>query len=498
MRVLGCDVSKNFLVFYDGSSYLVYVDNARAFKTAKRLPRNAVVFTDLKEIVNRGDIVVLEQTGSYGVRYAKLLESLGVQVFIADGKAFKRFRGHKNTTKNDFVDAKYLRKMFLYEPEEDDEEDWRRFIYPFHYERYRLRTLVRHKIRLEKDLTRFINRLRQLLTNVLPDSNYYDLPRLKFINSLDEIEKELLQVPDALTIPAITEVEKIKTTLKAIELTEKEIESIVINHSDYEILRTFPLGLMSIASLMAYYWDIELFHSKDAFISYVLMGTKSEQSGTSVNTNRTDKTRTEVKAFLYMIYFQSFRQNSPFYSLAQWLKRNYTGGHQNKKRFIKFAHKLLELVYYALKYRLTFPEVVELTLSNMKKQFAVLEKISYDEERIANYRFPELFWVRYSRLKALIPVYQDIASNAWKRAGIITGKEPNGRIEEEVDGINKKRDSQAGKRTSKTGGSGTPSPYGGKVHRSLYESSEGGGIRAGTESNNLQLRDIPTSPKNKS
>ena len=424
MKVWGCDVSKNFLVFHDGTQYLIYVDNAKAFRTTRKLPKDALVLTKLEEIVEKGDIVVLEQTGSYGIRYARKLESLGVKVFVADGKAFKRFRGHRNTTKNDFIDAKFLRKMFLYKPEEDDEENWIRYIYPFHYDRYRLRVLLRHKIRLEKDLTRFVNRLRQFLANTFSDKDYYDYNRQKLLNRLDDIEKELYQNPDALTVAALTEIEKIKTTIKAIKLTEKEIESIVLNHHDYPILKTFPFGLMTMAALIAYYWDINLFHSKDAFISYVLMGTKREQSGTSVNCNRTDKTRTEVKALFYMIYLQSFRKESSLYPLAQWVKRNYTGGHQNKKRFIKFAHKLLEMVYYALKHSLTFPETVEYTLSNMKKQFQVLEKISYNEEKVASYRFPEYFWMRFSRLKALIPVYQDIASRAWKRAEIITGIKP--------------------------------------------------------------------------
>jgi len=491
-RVLGCDVSKNFLVFYDGTQYIVYVDNAKAFKTAKKLPRDALLVTKLEEVVKEGDTVILEQTGSYGVRYAKRLEFLGVKVLIADGKAFKRFRGQKATTKNDFIDAKYLRKMYLFKPEEDDEEDWKKFIYPFHYDRYRLRTLVRHKIRSEKDLTRFINRLRQLLADIFPERDYYDYNRQKLLNRLEEIEKELIQTPDALTVAALTEIEKIKATLKAIELVEKEIESIVLNHPDYDILKTFPLGLMSIASLIAYYWDIDLFHSKDAFISYVLMGTKREQSGTSVNSNRTDKTRTEVKAFLYMVYLQSFKQNSPLYALAQWVKRNYTGGHQNKKRFVKFAHKLLELVFYALKHRLTFPEVVEFTLNNMQKQLNILEKISYDEERIANYRYPERFWVRFSRLRALVPVYQDIASHAWRRAEIITGVKPNGREEKGGnDGTNQERNGQKGKGAPKTGRGGAPDPHGGEVHRGIYESSERGSIGTGKESNNLKLRGIP-------
>ncbi|WP_457679211.1 IS110 family transposase [Thermovibrio sp.] len=489
MKILGCDVSKNFLVFYDGTQYVVYVDNVKAFKNTKKLPNNALLITDLRKLIKEGDIVILEQTGSYGVRYAKKMGSLGAKVLIADGKAFKRFRGQKATAKNDFIDAKYLRKMALYEPEEDDEEDWRKYIYEFHYDRYRLRTLVRHKIRSEKDLTRFTNRLRQLLADIFHEKAYYDYNRKKLLNRLEEVEKELLQTPDALTVAALTEIEKIKATLKATELVEKEIESIVLNHPDYGILKTFPLGLMSIASLIAYYWDIDLFHSKDSFISYVLMGTKREQSGTSVNSNRTDKTRTEVKAFLYMIYLQTFRKNSLLYPLAQWVKRNYTGGHQNKKRFIKFAHKLLELVYYALKYRLTFPEVIELTLNNMQKQFSALEKISYDEGRIANYRYPELFWVRFSRLRALIPVYQDIASRAWKRAEIITGKEP-GRGEE-VNGANKERNCQKDKGISETERCRTPSSHSRKMHRGFYGSSEGGSVRAGTENNDFKLRDIP-------
>ncbi|WP_461832072.1 hypothetical protein [Aquifex sp.] len=50
-----------------------------------------------KEIVNDA-IVVLEQTGAYGIRWAYIFSDFGAKVFIADGKEFKAFR-HGQTGK---------------------------------------------------------------------------------------------------------------------------------------------------------------------------------------------------------------------------------------------------------------------------------------------------------------------------------------------------------------------------------------------------------------
>jgi len=78
-RVLGCDVSKDYIILHDGSqAYKLSLEN----------------FKNLQKLVNNS-IVVIEQTGAYGLRWGQVLEDLGAKVYIADGKDFKNFKLYK-------------------------------------------------------------------------------------------------------------------------------------------------------------------------------------------------------------------------------------------------------------------------------------------------------------------------------------------------------------------------------------------------------------------
>jgi hypothetical protein len=91
------------------------------------------------------------------------------------------------------------------------------------------------------------------------------------------------------------------TCLASIFLSVSELlQVLTINHPslwmpkvdifDYEILKSFHgLNDILIATLMAYYWDIERFKDVDSFIGYMVMGANPEVSGTSLNRMRTDE-----------------------------------------------------------------------------------------------------------------------------------------------------------------------------------------------------------------
>ena len=61
-------------------------------KAVKKAKLKAKEIKNLSELIKNGDTVILEQTGTYGLSYAKRIEQLGATVLIADGKEFKRFR----------------------------------------------------------------------------------------------------------------------------------------------------------------------------------------------------------------------------------------------------------------------------------------------------------------------------------------------------------------------------------------------------------------------
>ena len=154
---------------------------------------------------------------------------------------------------------------------------------------------------------------------------------------------------------------------------EEEITSIARNHKDYEILKSFHgLNDILIATLMAYYWDIEGFKDVDSFIGYMVMGANPEVSGTSLNRMKTDKARAEVKGKFFMLFLQSNKENSPYKPLIDLLRSRLGGGNNQKKRYIKFLTDLLELVYYALKYRLSFDQAVAWKVKELEREKARL------------------------------------------------------------------------------------------------------------------------------
>ena len=91
-----------------------------------------------------------------------------------------------------------------------------------------------------------------------------------------------------------------------------------------------------IATLIAYYWDIERFKDVDSFIGYMVMGANPEVSGTSLNRMKTDKARAEVKGKFFMLFLQSHKESSPYKPLIDLLRSRLGGGNNQKKRYIKF------------------------------------------------------------------------------------------------------------------------------------------------------------------
>ena len=393
-KVIGCDVAKDFVILYDGKGYYHYGTRKTRIK---RVKVKEISYDELKDLI-ANSTVILEQTGTYGIRFANIFSDLGAEVLIADGKAINRFRRGGN--KDDFLDAKAIREMYF-------DKRFTKHINPFHKQRFTLRTLIRHHKRLQKELTRSVNRVKQHLAHLFPEENYHELPRHKLFKSLEEIKQKLLQHPDAISIVAIHEITTIQNILKAVEDTKKEIESIVLNHDDYFILKSFGLGNLQIASLIAYYWDINLFKTKDAFISYVLMGVKKEQSGSSVYSHKTDKSRTEVKGYLYLFFLKCHQIDNPLKPLAEFMKLKEKA---HKKRYIKFLDKILEMIYYALKERKQFGEIIEKILTEKRTQLLqIKEKISQKETKKDLELYRRLL-ERYRNTSDLLLVCEDIST----------------------------------------------------------------------------------------
>ncbi len=381
-KIYGCDIGAKFIILHDGKNFYQIKDHK-----------------DLQEIRDLGltenDIVVLEQTGAYGIRWAEIFTSIGLKVYIADGKDFKNFRMAFSKKKDDVIDAYYLRKYY---------KEKKHKCRPYNPIQTHLRALIRQHIRNEKDLTKHINRLKQYLAVIFPLKDYHLKPRSTFIKLLPEIEKQLVQSPHALNNLALTELKKVLLTLTENKALEEEITSIAKHHKDYEILNTFPIGDIQIATIIAYSYNIKDFPNKDAFIAYVLMGSNLEQSGTSIYKVKTDKARTEVKGLFYTLFMQAHRKTAnwthPLNPLALHVKTLVNTSYNYKKRYIKFLSRFLELIYIARKHNLTFKEAVDHKINLLlQEQQNILKK----PDQISTYKAYKL-----SRIKAVIETLEQI------------------------------------------------------------------------------------------
>jgi len=350
-RVIGCDVGAEFIIAYDG-------EQIRKIEEVSQIPEEW-----------RGAIFVLEQTGAYGVKWAEILSKYGA-VFIADGKDFKRFRQAHTNKKTDQLDAIYLREYYLRHKER---------CRPYEPQVIWMRALIRQHIRNQKDITKHTNRILQYLLVIKPEEKRPS--RYKLFKKLNNLEEELKRTPHALSQLALAEIEKLRICLQADQKIREEILSITRNHPDYEILRTFPMSDIQIACLLAYSWDINRFKDKDAYIGYVCMGSTVEQSGKSYRV-KTEKARTEVKGIFYMLYMSAHRKKSPLKPLAELTKELVPQSYNNKKRYIKFLSRFLELTYYARKERTDYRTTLERAIQRRREELAHTLKKEEEEHNL--------------------------------------------------------------------------------------------------------------------
>ena len=395
MEIWGCDVGAKFIILHNGR---------QAFKVEN--PQ------EVSQIIKPSAVVVLEQTGAYGVRWAEIFTSLGAKVYIADGRDFKNFRMAHSRKKDDRLDAFYLRKYYAEKPHK---------CRPYNPLQVHIRALIRQHIRNEKDITKHVNRLRQYLAVIFPLRDFYKLNRSKFFKLLPTLEEELKQTPHALSELALSELRKLKIVLEENQRLEEEIVSIARNHPDYEILKTFPIGDLQIATLLAYSWDISTFPNKDGYLAYVLMGANLEQSGVSVYKVKTDKARTEVKGIFYMLYLLAHRKTAkwthPLNPLVNLVKDLVNARHNYKKRYIKFLSRFLELTYYARKYRLSYTETLNLKLQRLQKElYHLKEKEPTETKTFKAYRLTKAI-TTFKELIKLAPQGKDIPEPPKEGAG---------------------------------------------------------------------------------
>ncbi len=461
-KIHGCDVGRGVVIGYTPEiGWWAYVENpnlrrkiekgktkyitkaktvriTRGGKTYEvqkrvRIPvREVWLVKDLSEVVKEGDVVVLERTGSNGLRYARMFQDLGAAVYLVDGKLFNRFRSSFGS-KDDFSDAKGLYTyayLYAIKREEKGIPDHLRFIFRDMKDLrlYRLidvevkvRYLINAYRRADKDLTNAINRLKDHLTAFLPDSAPFRT-RMYILSHLDEFPA-MIEDPDYRKIIKY-EIERVKMAAKMKERIAVRIREILQAYypEEYELLQTIPhISIIQIAVLLAYGGmrvAEKMIRTRDELIGYALEGSRRTQSG-ETDARRKDKERREVLHVFWMHYIQAHQEKHPLHPLVEYLRTSY-GGDITKKRYRKYLDKILEVSRLMLKYRLTFEQAVLFRARRLERHLKhIYEQVGGAWELMSQRRLREAYHVAAS-LKA----YREILR--------ITGEDAISRIIDEV------------------------------------------------------------------
>jgi len=353
-KVWGVDVSKNYIVAYDGETFYKF---------------GIGEIEDFGALLKPGDVVVLEQTGVYSLPWIFSFLKRGAEVYIAHTTALKQLRAFIGASKNDVKDAELLRKLYFEG----------RFIYRFDENRFWLRFYFFSYRRSVKDFSILVNRLRAFIHLVKPNLGDFKTSR----KGLEELKKKIEgKVKKDFAYAYIYRlVEKLLLTIEDRKIFEKELHKYLVIHKDYEILKSFPhFSDLVIAGLVSTYWDIERFQSSkvktfsngkvkikkveavDRFISYLIGSSLRWQSGKMDKSKKVQK-RPYLLGLLYPIYIQSGAKKSVLYPLWNYIRVNYSKLSGNQ-RYIKFLDRILRLVYLAVKHRWTFKEVIEYKAQN--------------------------------------------------------------------------------------------------------------------------------------
>ena len=345
MKVWGIDVSKDYIIAYDGKKFY-------KLKLGQ--------WDKFNSLLNTGDVIVLEQTGIYAIPWLLNLRT-SVDVFIGHTTALKRLRDFVGASKDDVRDAELLRKLYFEG----------KHIYPFNLNKFFLRWNFFNYRRAVREATLFTNRLRAFVSLVDPSLSGFKVSG----KGLKQLEEKLRR---SVYTPVVrAELDKLRRTLDEEKIFKNELSKLVKAHPDYEILKTFPgFSDVVIAGLVSTYWDVNNFKpskvktfSKDGkvrikkvkpvdrFVAYVIGKIARKQSGKK-DTIKKESKRPYILGLFYPIYVQSGKKNHPLHPLWEYLKEKYPDLSGNQ-RYIKFLDKLLRLVFLAVKNGWSFEEVVK-------------------------------------------------------------------------------------------------------------------------------------------
>ena len=388
MRIWGIDIARGFIVLYnDEKGLYVYADSPEIKKKAgatylttkitktgkgkrgkrtstKRINvKGAVWIDDLSAVLQAGDVAIIERTGANGLRYATLLQAIGVKIYVIDGKQFRRWRQGRSPNKTDSIDAKALYRYGKLYMQKSDMTTYT--LYEINEDEVTLRHLVNEYRRADADLTRHLNRLKDKLVWLFPTRDWAFYEKRKFLRHLPKIKEAAAQLEGWKAQTLLRDIQAVEDAAAYLEYLKAEMERICTEKypEAWEILSTYPqlstaqrVAILAYGGIRAYTGQIQ---SRNAYTGYMLEGGIREQSGSGDNEKK-DKVRKEIKHLFHQLYLSAHQRKSPYRPIVENYKKHPYSRMSRvfKVRYFKFLDKLLELTRISLKYRIGFKDAV--------------------------------------------------------------------------------------------------------------------------------------------
>ena len=290
----------------------------------------------LEAIEGREAKAVIESTGNMWLRLYLSLEEAGVEVVLANPKKTKAIAEAK--LKNDKVDARTLADLLranliapCYVPPEQTRE---------------LRSLVRHRINLARDMTRVKNRIQAILDKYELEFNGTDMFGKAGMKWLKGTVSELSEVDQFIFDAELRHIETLKELVKEAEARiAKESEE----SEDVKLLMGIPEVDYYVALLFtSEIGDYSRFSSANKLISWLGLAPRVHQSGdTSYNGRITKEGSPRVRWALVQAARSAVQWDNHFRTKYQRIRERRGDG----KAIVAIAREIAVTMYHMLNRR---------------------------------------------------------------------------------------------------------------------------------------------------
>ena len=389
VRYVGLDVHKRSIVAcaLTGDGEIVFRDRFDC------TPEAIVEFAGRQ--LGRDDDVVLEAT-THSLSVARFLAPYAGRVVISNPAKTKMIAAA--TVKTDAVDAKTLADLLRsnYVPEVWQPDPWSET----------LRSLVSFRAQLSGTRTRYMNRIRAILQNLM-----IELPTRKLTAHAARAALDRAQLPPEERIQVDNLLRLIDETQKSIDEVDVELATIANDSQEIKLLLTLPgIGVLGACALWGAIGDVSRFKSAGHLSAYLGLAPRVKQSAKHTWYGSITKAGSrEARRLLVLAAHHAKQHPGPLGAFYRRLKDRKHGS----VAAVATARKMAEIAYHMLTngepYRYAQPQRTQSKLNDVSRR-AGARRESPQRLRVPAENEPQKPTDRESYRRETVPALNDVYS----------------------------------------------------------------------------------------